>query len=60
MLHGYCPNQLVFGYNPNFLLVLTNKLPAMESKTSSEIVLEHFTVVHCARKAFLQSEAVKD
>ena len=40
-VHGYSPNQLVFGYNPNFPSVLTNKLPAMESesKTSSEIVL---------------------
>ena len=56
-VHGYSPNQLVFGHNPNFPSVLTNKLPAMESKTSSEIVLEHLTALHCARKAFVQSEA---
>ena len=56
-VHGYSPNQLVFGYNPNFPCVLTNKLPAMESKTSSEIVFEHVTALHCARKAFLESEA---
>ena len=56
-VHGYSLNQLVFGYNPNFPSVLTNKLPAMESKTSSEIVLEHLTALHCARKAFVQSEA---
>ena len=56
-VHGYSPNQLVFGYNPNFPSVLTNKLPAMESKTSSEIVLEHLTALHCARKAFVGSEA---
>ena len=56
-VHGYRPNQLVFGFNPNFPSVLTNKLPAMESKTSSEIVLEHLTALHCARKAFVQSEA---
>ena len=56
-VHGYSPNQLVFGFNPNFPSVLTSKLPAMESKTSSEIVLEHLTALHCARKAFVQSEA---
>ena len=57
IVHGYSQNQLVFGYNPNFPCVLTNKLPAMESKTSSEIVFEHLTALHCARKAFLESEA---
>ena len=30
-VHGYSPNQLVFDYNPNFLFVLTNKLPALTS-----------------------------
>ena len=47
-------------YNPNFPSVLTSKLPALESKTSSEIVLEHLSALHCARKAFVESEAVKD
>ena len=56
-VHGYSPNQLVFGYNPNFPFVLSNKLPAMESKTSFEIVLEHLTALHCTRKAFVESEA---
>ena len=57
-VHGYSPNQSVFGYNPNFPYALTNKLPAMESKTSSEIVLEHLTALHCAiRKAFVESDA---
>ena len=58
-VHGYSPNQLVFGYNPNFPSVLTSKLPAIEPKTSSEIVLEHLTALHCARKAFVESEASK-
>ena len=54
-----CTVHVVFGYNPNFPSVLTNKLPAtcMESKISSEIVLEHLTALHCARKAFVESEA---
>ena len=33
-VHEHSLNQLVFGYNRNFPSVLTNKLPAMESKTS--------------------------
>ena len=31
-VHGYSPNELLFGYNLNFPSVLTNKLPGMESK----------------------------
>ena len=50
-------NQLVFGYNKNFPSVLTNKLPAIESKTSFVTVLEHLTALHCARKTFVESEA---
>ena len=56
-VHGYSPNQLVFGYNPNVPSVHTNKLPALDSKTDPEIVLEHLTALHCARKAFVESEA---
>ena len=56
IVHGYSINQLVFGYNPNFPSVVTKKLPAMESKTSSEIILEHLIALHCARKAFVESE----
>ena len=33
--HGYSPNQLVFGYNPNFLSVIENKLPALEGVTQA-------------------------
>ena len=38
-VNEYNPNQLIFGYNPNFRYVLTNKMPALESKTSSEFYL---------------------
>ena len=55
-VHGYSMKQLVFGYNLNFPSVLTDKLSAMESKTSSEIVLQHLTALHSARKAFIESE----
>ena len=55
-VHGYSTNQLVFGYNPNFPSILKSDMPAMESKTSSEIVLEHLTALHFTRKA-LESDA---
>ena len=35
---GYSPNQLVFGYNVNIPTVLTDKLPALSTTTSSEII----------------------
>ena len=39
--YGYSPNQLVFGYNPNFSSVAENKLLDSEGITSSELVASH-------------------
>ena len=50
-------NQLVFGKNPNFPSVLTDKLPALEGKTSSEIIANHLNEMHAACKAFIEAEA---
>ena len=35
---GFSPNQLAFGHNVNMPTVLTDKFPAFESTTSSEIL----------------------
>ena len=51
MVYGYSSNQLVFGTNPN----LSDGLPAMEGKTSSEVT--HLNALHAARKAFIESES---
>ena len=54
--HGYSPYQLVFGRNPNLSSVLTDKLPALEGTTMSEIVGKHIEALHSARAAFTRSE----
>ena len=53
-LHGFSPNQVVFGRNPNFLHDI---LLALEAKTNSEIVAENLNAMHSAKKAFIASEA---
>ncbi len=57
MFHGYSSHQLVFGENPNLPNIAADKLPALEGKTSSEILAMHLNALHSARKAFIESEA---
>lgn len=54
--HGYSPYQLVYGRNPNLPSVLTDKLPALEGTTMSEIVGKHIEALQSARTAFTRSE----
>ena len=54
-VHGFSPNQLVFGLNPNLPNNMDSKLP--EGKTSSEIVAQNLNAMHSARKAFIKSES---
>ena len=55
--YGYSPNQLVFGYNPNFPLVMRNKPPALEGVITSKLIALHLNALHSARKRFIKSEA---
>ena len=55
--HGYSPNQLVFGKNPNLPSLLNDKLPALEGVSTSEIVANNLNAMHAARKSFIESEA---
>ena len=55
--YGFSPNQLVFGKNPNFPSVLIDNPPALEGKTSSEVIANHLNAMHAARQAFVQAEA---
>ena len=57
MVYGYSSNQLVFGTNPNLPNIMSDGLPAMEGKTSSEIFAKHLNALHAARKAFIESES---
>ena len=55
--YGYSSDQLIFGYNPNFLSVTENKLPALEGIMSSELVASHLNALHSARRRFIETEA---
>ena len=44
-VYGYSPNQLVFGRNPNFPSILTDKLPASDEKTKSQVLLDNLNEV---------------
>ena len=56
-LHGYSPNQLVFGKNPNLPSLLNNQLPALEGVSNSETVADNLNAMHAARKGFIECEA---
>ena len=54
---GYSPNQLVFGYHPNFPSVMQSKPPALEGVITSKSIALHLNALHSARKRFIESEA---
>ena len=58
-VHGFSPNQLLFGKKTNFPAVVSNKPPAVEGKTTSEIVACNLNVMHAARQAFIKSESAE-
>jgi transposase InsO family protein len=53
---GYSPHQLVYGENPNLPSTLTDKPPALEGTTMSELVGKHISALHNARRAFTEAE----
>ena len=48
--NGFSSNQLVFGK------VLTDKLPALKSTTSSDIIRKNLTALHSARMNYVKAE----
>ena len=56
-VYSYSPNQLVFGRNPNFPSMLTEKLPTLDNKMNSGVLLDNLNALHTARKAFVSAEA---
>ena len=54
---GYSPSQLVFGKNPCFPNVLEAIPPALEERSSSDIVCANLSAMNSARKDFIQTEA---
>eukprot|EP00795_Rhopilema_esculentum_P002321 gene2321-biopygen11363 len=57
MWNGFSSYQLVLGKNPNLPNIMSEKLPALQGTTSSEILKTHLDALFSARKAFIQCEA---
>ena len=56
-INDFSPNQLVFEGNPNYPAALNSKLPAIEEKSSSEVVASNINATHAARQIFMQNES---
>ena len=57
MWNGLSSYQLAPGKNPNLPNIMTEKLPALQGVTTSEILKYHLNAMHSARKAFIKCEA---
>ena len=53
MWNGFSSFQLVLGKNPNLPNIMTEKLPALQGVTSSEILKTHLDALFSARRALL-------
>ena len=58
-VHGFSPNQLVFGSNHNFPNVISNAPPALKGKTTIQIVADNLNAMHATRQIFIQSESAE-
>ena len=58
-VHGFSPNQLVFGRNPNLHSILIDKLPVLEGVFTSDVVASNLNVMHAARKQFIMCESLE-
>jgi len=54
---GYSPNTLVFGRNPNFPSVTTDKLPALQTSQTSVTVEENLKAMRAARENYVKAES---
>ena len=57
MWNGFSSYQLVLGKNPNLPNIMTEKLPALQSVTTSEILKNHLDAMYSARTAFMKCQA---
>ena len=55
-VNGFSTNQIVFGGSPNYPTALNSKLPALQGKSSSEVVASNIDAMHAARPTCIQSE----
>ena len=57
MYHGYSSFQIVLGQNPNLPNITNANLPALEGRTSSEVLAKHLNALHASRQAFIKCES---
>ena len=55
-VHGYSPNTLVFGKNPNMPSVLSDSIPALEDCTTSELLLRNLNALDSARRSYISAD----
>ena len=56
-IHGFSPYQMVMGKNPILPSSLTNKLPALEGISSSQLVADNLNALHKARQEYIKLES---
>ena len=58
-VHGFSPNQLVFGWNSNLSSFLNDKLPVLEGVSTIGVVASNLNAMHAARKQFIKCESLE-
>lgn len=54
--NGFSPNQLVFSKTPNYPTIEIDLPPALENKTSSELIQENLNSLHSTQENFIKVE----
>lgn len=55
--NGFSPSQLAIGQNPSIPCVENSGLPALEGKTTSQIIAHNLNAMHAARQQFVRNES---
>ena len=56
-IHGFSPYQLTFGRTPKLPSAFTDKLPALEGVTHSQLIADQLNALHKARQEFIKLES---
>ena len=56
-VYGFSPNMIVFGRNPNYPSVITNKPPGNNRECISEYIAKNLMAMHSARMALIEQES---
>ena len=56
-VHGFAPVQLAIGFTPQLPNVMSNKPPALEQRSSQDVITDHLNCMKSAREAFIKAES---